>query len=48
MTSPQIFQMVEELQGPEKVPINTISYKTASNFMKALAEKNKGKYTRVR
>lgn len=48
MTSPQIFQMVEELQGPEKVPINTISYKTPSRFMQRLAEENDGKYTQVR
>lgn len=48
MQPPQIHKMVEELQPPEKVPINTISYKTSSNFMKALAEKNIGKYTRVR
>ena len=44
----QIYQIVEELQELNKIPINTISYKMASTFMKTLAEKNNGKYTHVR
>ena len=44
----QIYKIVEELQGAEKTPINTISYKTSSNFLKTLAEKNDANYTQVR
>jgi len=50
MQPAQIYTMVEELQelqGGQKVPINTISYKTSSGFMKTLAEQNEGKYTQV-
>lgn len=48
MNPPQIYKLVEELQEGRDISINTISYKTSSNFMKELAEKNNGRYTHVR
>lgn len=48
MTPDQIYKLVGNNQGANKVPINTISYKSTSAFLKQLADTNDGKYTQVR